>query len=63
MIKFVTTNSHITAKRIVSNNRIPPRLRSRCSADSPQRGEYRALGTRLRRGQQCYSVVITALRA
>jgi hypothetical protein len=30
-------------ERIMGNNRIPPRLRSRCRADSPQRGEYRSL--------------------
>jgi len=27
----------------MANNRIPPRLRYCCGADSPQRGEYRAL--------------------
>ena len=32
-------------------------------ADFPLRGEYGALGRRLRRGQQCYSGVINALRA
>jgi hypothetical protein len=32
-------------------------------AVSPRRGEQAALGRRLRRGQQCYFVVINALRA
>ena len=32
-------------------------------AVSPRRGEQGALGRRLRRGQQCYSDVINALRA
>jgi hypothetical protein len=30
------------------NNPIPPRSRARCCADSPRRGEYGALGGRLR---------------
>jgi hypothetical protein len=42
----------------IPNTRIPPRSRARCFADSPRRGEYRALGRRLRRGQQCLSGVI-----
>jgi len=33
---------------IIPNTRIPPRLRFCCGADSPQRGEYRPLGGRLR---------------
>jgi hypothetical protein len=32
-------------------------------AVSPRRGEQAALGRRLRRGEQCYSGVINALRA
>jgi hypothetical protein len=36
---------------IFHNNRIPPRLRSCCGADSPQRGEYRALSGYQ---QKCY---------
>jgi hypothetical protein len=37
---------------IVPNTPIPPRSRACCFADSPRRGEYGALGRRLRRGQQ-----------
>jgi len=48
---------------IVPNTPIPPRSRACCFADSPRRGEYGALGRRLRRGQQFYSDVINALRA
>jgi len=33
----------INTEQIMGNNRIPPRLRFRCDADSPQRGEYRTL--------------------
>jgi hypothetical protein len=39
-------------------------LATRCFAVStPKQHEERALGTRLRRGKQCYSGVINALRA
>jgi len=37
---------------LADNNPIPPRPRSHFGADSPRRGEYGALGRRLRRGQQ-----------
>jgi hypothetical protein len=46
---------------IVPNTPIPPRSRACCFADSPRRGEYGALGRRLRRGQQCYFDVIKNL--
>jgi hypothetical protein len=45
---------------IVPNTPIPPRSRARCFADSPRRGEYGALGRRLRRGQQFCAVEIAA---
>jgi hypothetical protein len=46
--------------QIVPNTPIPPRSRARCIADSPRRGEYGALGRRLRRGQQFCAVEISA---
>jgi hypothetical protein len=49
-----------TLPRIIPNTRIPPRSRARCFADSPRRGEYRALGRRLRRGQQFFTGEIAA---
>jgi hypothetical protein len=41
---------------IMGNNPIPPRSRARCFADSPRRGEYGSLCTRLRRGGSVKSV-------
>jgi hypothetical protein len=35
-------------ERKISNTPIPPRSRAHCGADSPRRGEYGALGGRLR---------------
>ena len=39
----------ISRTNLADNNPIPPRSRARCCADSPRRGEYGALATRLRR--------------
>ncbi len=47
-----------TLPRIIPNTRVPPRPRSRCVAVSPRRGEQRALGRRLRRGQQFIAMEI-----